>query len=551
MNMVKRFSFLVCMFALAWATCAAPAFAVSPITLSSAYITDQASVLSSSDTDEAENALEKFNDDTGVQLFVVYVDSFDGIGSQDWTDETAVVNGLGLNDILLAVAIEDHQYAWSVDEDFPLTDSQLNQVAADYIEPMLQSGDWAGAAIAATEGYQAALDGESGEPAASPTTVTSASSSSSAWILPLILIIAFVAIAAFIFIRRRRSKGTTTSSAQPAELSTKELETRAGKLLVEVDDAVQSSEQELGFAEAEFGADAIKEYSAVLETAKKNIAEAFHLQQSVYDSTPEDENTKRGMLMKIIELASSADASLDEKAEGFAQLRALAERVGEVITAVSQRITACEDKLEAASKTLTDLKASYLPSALGEVADDDAQAKELLGFARKALEEAQAANSKGDKSGAAVSVRSAENADAQAERLLAAITTARDNLAKATATLEAEITQLEQAATSAESRGGSELVSSAKAARDAASQARAALTSPPFDPLVQLNGLRAAMTRLTSVLDASEHAKAAYATSQATIASARDRIGAVESFIATRRGAVGSEARSGLQEAKT
>ena len=554
MSTVKRFSVFVCMLALASAIFMTPALAVSPIALSNGYITDQADVLNSNDTNRAESALDGLNDAHGLQLFFVYVDSFSGMDSQDWADQTAIDNGLGLNDLLIAVAVDDQQYAWSVDSDFPLTDAQLSRVAAEYVEPELQANDWVGAAVAAADGFDAVISNQSGSATSTtPSASTSASSgaaSSLSWLLPLIILLAVVAIVVFLIIRSRRAKGAAEAKAQPETLSTKELGTRAGKLLVEVDDAIQSSEQELGFAEAEFGEEAVKEYSEVLKAAKKDVAEAFHLQQSVFDSTPEDENTKRQMLMRIIELATNADARLDEKAEGFVQLRALAERVDEVIPTVTQRISTHEITLETASRTLAVLKTSYLLSALGEVADDDVQAEELLDFAKKTITEAGEENAKGEKYTSAVLVRSAENAIAQVERLLAAITAAHDNLAKETSTLQAEINQLEQTAASADSRGSADLSAAARTARDFASQARAALASPPFDPLVQLNKLRAATTQLSTVLEAIERAKAAYATASATITSARDRIGAVESFIITRRGAIGSEARSGLQEAK-
>ncbi len=171
--------------------------------------------------DSVEQALEQLESDYGVQLFVVFVETFDSYSAQDWANETAEINGLGLNDVLLAVAVVDREYAWSVAGNFPLSDSALDEVAADGIEPALS-------------------------------------------------------------------------------------ETTAGKLLVDVDEALRASEQELGFAEAEFGGAAIKEYRAAFEESKTEAAEAFRIQQQVFDSEPEDEATRRGMLQKIIALAGAA-----------------------------------------------------------------------------------------------------------------------------------------------------------------------------------------------------------------------------------------------------
>ena len=121
-------------------------------------VTDTAGVLGDR-TADVEAALDRLRTEEGVQLFVVFVESFDGTPSQDWADQVARSNGLGLNDALLAVAVGDRQYAWSVDEGFPLTDAQLEAVAGGRIETQLQDGDWGGAAIAAADGYREELAG--------------------------------------------------------------------------------------------------------------------------------------------------------------------------------------------------------------------------------------------------------------------------------------------------------------------------------------------------------------------------------------------------------
>ena len=56
---------------------------------------------------EVRAALDTLRREDNVQLWVVYVDSFEGINAQDWADQTARLSDLGLNDMLLAVAIGD------------------------------------------------------------------------------------------------------------------------------------------------------------------------------------------------------------------------------------------------------------------------------------------------------------------------------------------------------------------------------------------------------------------------------------------------------------
>jgi hypothetical protein len=543
---------LACVSAVVCVLLSAPAFAAPPLVLDAGQVTDDARVLDAGSSAAVDDALERLNREHNVQLFVVFVDSFDGIDSQDWTNETAEMNGLGLNDILLAVAVVDRQYAWSADQDFVLSDDELEQVAADSIEPALQDDDWAEAVVAGADGYRAVLN-DRDAPGSGPATGVSGGASLLGCCLPLGLVAIVGGIAAFFIARRRRGRGPAAPSAH-GEPDMKELETTAGRLLVQVDDALRASEQELGFAEAEFGADAVVEYRTALADSKKDVAEAFRIQQGVYDSEPEDEPTRREMLQKIIALSEAADARLDEKTESFTRLRDVAGRVGEVLTSVSQRLGTVEGGLAAATATLGELKAAYLSSALGDVADDDVEAAELVTFARSAIEKGTAENAAGDNNAAAMSARAAEDAVAQAEQLLAAVEAARGQLGQALTDLASEVAALERSAATVASQGASELGPLADTARRVAGEARAALDAPPLDPVAQLAQIRAAAAQLDAALgsarDAAAQAEAARTAATGAIRSARDRIASAEAFIATRHGAVGTQARSSLGEAQ-
>jgi uncharacterized membrane protein YgcG len=530
---------------------AVPVVGAPPLRLDAGLVTDDANVLGSQ-TADVEAALEQLNDEHGVQVFVAYVNSFDGMPSQQWADETAQINGLGLNDVLLAVAVVDRQYAWSVDQDFPLSDAQLDDVAAEYIEPALQDDDWAGAAIAAAEGYSEALaPDQAPPPGGSGTESDSGGTPISACLLPLAIIAIVIGVAVIFLSRRRGQKAPAASSGEtPAaapQLDMKSLEIRAGKLLVEVDDAMRSSEEELGFAEAEFGEEAVREYREALAESRNEITEAFRLQQKVFDSEPEDEATRRQMLEQIAALAEKADARLDEKAESFAELRDLAKRVDEVVANVTQRIDAAERGLPVARETLAELKQAYVATALGEVIDDDAEAEASLGIARTAVSEASAASAAGDDNEAAISAREAEEAVAQAERLLAAVSAMKSALEQAKTDLGGEISRLEQAVDAAESQGATDLAARAQAGREVADAAQAALEQSQIDPMAHLDAVRAAASELETALGTARDAARA---ASASIATARERIASAEAYVQTRRAAVGPQARSSLTEAK-
>ena len=104
--------------------------------------------------DDVWAAIQELQDGEQVQLWVTFVDTFSGVGAQEWANETAIQSDLGLRDVLLAVAVQDRAYAYSVEQDFPLSQEQLDGVMTDSVEPRLSDDDWAGAAIGAADGIR-------------------------------------------------------------------------------------------------------------------------------------------------------------------------------------------------------------------------------------------------------------------------------------------------------------------------------------------------------------------------------------------------------------
>lgn len=548
------FWFTVLAVVVLWSVITGSALAAPPLKLDSGLVTDDADVLGT-DLSAVEDALESLESEHGIQLFVVYVETFDGYDAQEWAHETANINGLGLNDVLLAVAVLDREYAWSVDDDFPLSDSELDDVAAEWIEPALSDEDWGAAAVAAAEGYADALEAQD-EPAVVPATGDEGDGGGgSLWccLLPGVLAAGLAGLGAFLF-KRRGKGGKGGGAAAPGAPTTKELETSAGKLLVSVDEALRSSEQELGFAEAEFGSAAIDEYRAALEASKGEVAEAFRIQQQVFDAEPEDEATRRQMLEKIIALANAADARLDEKADAFKRLRDLAGRADEALASLGDRLTALETGIPNAASTLGVLKGRYRESALGDVADNDAEAAALVQAARKAAADGAQSSMQGDRNAAALAARTAEDATAKAEQLLAAVSASGESLKAAEAALADETTRLEAAAAGAQAQDATRYAALVAAAGAAVTEARDALASPPFDPLARLAKVREVAGQLDAALaearDEAQKLEAARSSAQSALTTARDRIQSAESFIATRSGAVGTQARSALAEAR-
>ncbi|MFD8581017.1 TPM domain-containing protein, partial [Streptomyces virginiae] len=400
-------------------------------------------------------ALDELYADRKIQLFVAYVRDFSGRSAQSWADATAQRNGLGRDDVLLAVATGARQYAYSADVDSGFTEAQLAEVARTAIEPALRQNDWAGAAIGAANGYNAVLGGQ---PVPAPTITPgppdpgggSDGSGAGDFVLPVIAVGAAGALGVYAYRRRRRGdtaaggRGTTTGpgwpEGAPDRLPLPELDGRAKSLLVETDDAVRTSAEELGFAIAEFGEEAAAPFTSAVEYAKGELTLAFRLRQQLDDAYPEDDATRRRMLDEIVARCTGANRRLDAQAADFDRLRDLEKNAPQALAAVEGRYLELTGRTTTAEATLTALTRRYADSASAPVSSNPEQAKDRLLFAATNLGLAHAAVDAGENGTAAVHVRSAEGAVDQAATLMDAVERRAQELAEAAGKLPGALT---------------------------------------------------------------------------------------------------------------
>ncbi|MDP3208195.1 MAG: TPM domain-containing protein, partial [Rhodoglobus sp.] len=353
------------------------AHAEPPFELGGAYVVDRAGVLGGAEGNSIITALDQLYERAGIQLFVVYVDSF--TGSSDWANDTAILNRFGSNDVLLAVAVGDRNYELSTDSDFSLSDAQLSTVERA-IESELRDDNWAQAAIIGAQTLESEAAGVVGP---GPTTPSDSGSSTGGGIpiLPIAGGIAVIGAGVFIFsrIRRRNSTGSVTSA--PDRMSQKQLDQRAGSLLVQLDDSLKTSEEELGFAVAQFGKAATKDFSVVLASARSKVREAFALKQKLDDAQPDSAEDKRAWTTQVIQLCEAADAELDSQADAFDALRELEKNAPAALETVVQDAASARARSTTAASALAAMAQRYATSAIAPVADNIAQAEKLLTFA--------------------------------------------------------------------------------------------------------------------------------------------------------------------------
>ncbi|WP_405373324.1 MULTISPECIES: TPM domain-containing protein [unclassified Microbacterium] len=518
---------------------ASSAAATEPVPLGAERILDAAGVLSPEQEAAADSRLDALSADTDVDLWVVYVDEFTGAeSSAEWANETASLNNLGPHQYLLAIATEGRAYFLSADTSGPVSEDQRLRIEQDRVQPLLEAGDWGGAAVAAADGLEDARSGGGG---------------SGIWVVVLIAA-AIAGLVVWALVRRSRRQAGRSGRAEP-EIPLEQLARDAASALVQADDQLTASTQELGFAKAEFGDEATEEYADAIVAARASLQRAFTLQQQMDDEVPDSPEQQRAWYGEIVQLCAAADAALDEKAESFAALRNLAQNAPEALGRAQQAHEAAAGRIPGAESELDALRSAYAPAALDTVIDNADQAQARLAFAAERLTEAQRAVEAGDGAGAAVDIRAAEQAIDQASLLEDAIGRLTADLAAADTGAATLLTDLEKdlAAADATADPSGRLAPVIAATRQQVGAARQALTGPVRNPLTAVALLEQANTDIDAALgefrDAQQRADRARGMLDQALLQAGAQVSAAEDFITARRGAVGATARTRLAEA--
>ncbi|TXS08112.1 TPM domain-containing protein, partial [Streptomyces sp. adm13(2018)] len=539
-------------------------------------ITDRVDALGDRRASVAQ-ALDRLYDAHRVQLFVVYVRDFSGRTGQEWADATAERNGLGADDLLLAVATHDRRYGYSAAPDGPLSQTRLDEVARTAIEPALRQNDWAGAAIGAADGYSAVLAGQPvPAPAitpgpADPGSAADDGTSATDLVLPVVLVGGAGAVAAYAYSKRRRRSETRTTPQggqgwgppkEPAPPSQEELDGQARQTLVATDDAVRTSQEELGFATAQFGEESVRPFTDAVAFAAEQLTASFRLRQKLDDAFPEDDSTRRSMLDEILRRCAEANARLDAESEDFDRLRALERTAPEALAAVEAAVREQTGRTDTAEAALTAMRERYAETAAAPVAGDVDQARDRLVFAADHVGQARARIDAGDNGGAAVHIRAAEGAVDQAARLAEAVDRRAQELAEAFGKLPGALSETDADLAEARGllRGTAEGVSTADLqgrvarAESVLAEVRRVVESGRYDPLDALRRVEEADGALDEALEGAREresgSRRARALLDQAMLTARSAIGAAADYVTTHRGAVGSEARTRLAEAQ-
>lgn len=541
---------------------AGAAWAEPPVTLDPASkIVDSAGVLGSQ-KGEVQDAIKKLGTDHSIVLHVVTVKSFDDPTDREaWTDAVAEKAGLGSNAVIFAIATEKRQYSLNKGGT-KLTTSQVDNIKSSAIGPQLANDNYAQAAINAATAIGSAADGGSGE--------LPSDNGAGAAVLVGTGVVAAGGAGAYLYFRNKRKKAAGQASSASygpqgtaqvdplASLSVEELRRKSGSLLIDADDAIKSSEQELMFAQAQYGDSAVGNFTKALDEAKGHMTESFKLQQQLDDHIPDTEEQQRTWLGEIIRRSEAALASLQEQKADFDSLRELEKNAPQALATVNAGAREADAKIANAEQSLATLRSKYAESALAQVSDNILQAKERLAFVQNATATAQQKLGEGEGSLAAVAVRAAEESLHQTNVLLDAIAKRSSNLDEARNSLESAVVDtsqdLAQARAMIQSGAHPELAGPVAGVESALAQVKAEIQGGKIDPIATLQRVETAHQSLdqalTGIRDQQEQSRRAQASLQQTIMSAQAQISATSDYITARRGGVGTEARTRLAESQ-
>ncbi|MFE3195198.1 TPM domain-containing protein [Nocardia sp. NPDC059240] len=531
---------------------AAPAAAEEPLRLPS-YVTDQAGVLDRGQTAELQQAIDSLYSRDHERLWVVYVRNFQGLDSHSWGEQTARLSGFGDRDVLLSVAVDDRAYAFTGSTPSSVSEKDLDRMLVDQVEPKLRAGDWAGAGLAAATGLSHAMSGSGGIGIGK--------------LLLFALAVVLVVLAIWLWSRwrqRRRERNALesarrtdpTDTAALAALPLVVLDALSKETLVDTDNAIRTSAEELRLAADEFGATATAPFTAALEAAKKALAKAFSIRQELDDDIPETPDQQQRMLIELISSCGSADRDLDAKVTEFDAMRNLLINAADRLDALTRDMVELTARMPGSQATLAGLLAAHPASVLAPIRDNVAMAQERIGFAERTIEDGRAAAAKpvGQQGAAVADIRAAESAVDAARTLLDAVDSASTDIEQARAGLPGIVAELrkdlELAATLIE-HGGTELPSATAQARTAVSQAAAEGTGNPLGVFRQAVAADSALEQAIAAATQRKHTAEDLARRlDQVLTAARSQINAAADFISTRRGGVDAEPRTRLAEAQ-
>ncbi len=516
-------------------------------------LVDSEGVLDSSTAGDIEKRLKDLQQDVGVKMYVVYVGSFDGADPTQWAHTALAANGGADNMAVLAIAVKDRLIGgWAAEgvgvSGDELADSAYSVLATD-------DSDWAGAATAAIDKARGVSPGEAAA-------IVGGGAGAAA----------VVGGGAWAWSRRNRPRRTAAQvedarGIDPSDVSTLAtldvdvLDELAAEELVSTDESIRTARAELDLARSEFGDGRVGELERALRHSESTLEKAFSLRRRLDDAIPETVADRAAMLVEIVSTCGAADDALDGQVARYREMRDQLLRAPDLVDELMRRSVALTTRVPEAEATLDVLRQRHDATALSSVADNPSMASEHIRLAGEALDQARGLLDRpvGEQGGLPDALGAAGSHLDRAEKLLTGVEHADDNIRRAVTGMQ-ELT----AEIAGEIREAENLLLAPGAAdfdrgalRAAIEGGRSAIdvadSRGDEDPLLAYSALSEADAELDEHLEGARDAARALSRATATLNGAlRDAEAQVQTahdLVDTRRGIIGSDARTHMSEA--
>lgn len=543
------------------------AHADSPVTITST-VTDPHSFLSDSQAQSASQSLSKLKSG-GLDAYVVLVTDFSDQAPVKWCEAAGTKSGLSNSSLVLVIATEQRVAATCGNTDQKgIADSAVVSAFAAAKTELGKANPLDGdTVVSAIQAYSSSLkaaqsSGSTTTKSTTPTKTSAAKRSSSStsggstflfgsiilfFFFTVLILLPIILITAIVRSQRKTRKTVVGTQEQQRVQSTLDL----ARMLLDADDVVRASEDEIEFARAQFGPDAVASFSSAIDNARALVSRGFALQRGNEDgSNPVSTQEMNDFINRL----NAAMNQLVQERQSFTERRNKEANIGEQVSDLLDSIAQTRNQISQAEMDLQTLKLAYSAEAIASLIGRPDQARALLDQAETSAKEALAAQQSGQNAYETLEV--ARRALALARHQLESITQAPDQLARSSELLTAAIGSItsdisDVTRLKADPVAFKPLVDSAQAAISGGHAAQ----NGHGDPLAALESLRLAEAALDEALaplrSAEERAQRAQSGIDALLSQADSEVARANQHITSHGSLVGFDARSQLSFARS
>lgn len=540
------------------------AHADSPVTITST-VTDPHSFLSDSQAKSASQSLSALKSG-GLDAYVVLVTDFSDQAPVKWCEAAGTKSGLSNSSLVLVIATEQRVAAscGNTDQKGIADSAVVSAFAAAKTELGKANPLDADTVVSAIQAYSSSLKAaQSSGSTTTKTRATSAARSSSTstgdsstflfgsiilfFFFTVLILLPIILIIAIVRSQRKTRKTVVGTQEQQRVQSTLDL----ARMLLDADDVVRASEDEIEFARAQFGPDAVASFSSAIDNARALVSRGFTLQRGNEDGSNPVSTQEMNDFINRLNVAMN---QLVQERQSFTERRNKEANIGEQVSDLLDSIAQTRNQISQAEMDLQTLKLAYSAEAIASLIGRPDQARALLDQAETSAKEALAAQQSGQNAYETLEV--ARRALALARHQLESITQAPDQLARSSELLTAAIGSItsdisDVTRLKADPVAFKPLVDSAQAAISGGHAAQ----NGQGDPLAALETLRLAEASLDEALaplrSAEERAQRAQSGIDALLSQADSEVARANQHITSHGSLVGFDARSQLSFARS